>query len=303
MSIESQLATPEHITTLRDCAVQGNLEIRVWLGQKQDDLLSEEVTASKGAASGSAKVQKNLLAGCREHDAILKYRSRAYNWFKAKSWPYVGSSGLIPNYDIPNVLNEYDNVIKPQFIQLVDAFCLAYNDIKANYAFTMQGRMYDPSDYPDVSFVRSKFDINLFVQSIPESDFGQKISTDVAAQLSDHYSRQAERFIQETADKQLAQLAKVMQSISHTCDVDVREEQGETKVTRRRLHESTLEKAIEYCDLFKHFNPSNSARLEGIRADLEVALKGINIKALRDSDALRATVKSEVDDIMKKFGI
>jgi hypothetical protein len=43
--------------------------------------------------------------------------------------------------------------------------------------------------------------------------------------------------------------------------------------------------------------------LEGIRADLEVALKGINIKALRDSDALRATVKSEVDDIMKKFGI
>jgi hypothetical protein len=302
MSVE--LSTPQHITTLRDCAVQGNVEIRVWLGQKQDDMLSEEVTASKGAASGSAKVQKNLLAGCKEHEAILKYRSRTYNWFKTKSWPYVGSSGLIPTYDIANVMNEFESTIKPEFDRLVDAFCLAYNDIKANYAFTMQGRMYDPSDYPDVEFVRSRFSINLFIQSIPESDFGQKISTDIAAQLSDHYSRQAERFISETADRQLAQLSKVMQSISHCCEVDVREgENGETKVTRRRLHESTLEKAIEYCDLFKHFNPANDEKLEGIRSDLARVLGGVNIKALRDSDSLRATVKSDVDDIMKKFGL
>ena len=301
--MDIRLLTPQHITTLRDCAVQGNLEVRVYLGQKQDEALSEEVTTSKGAASGSAKVQKNLLAGCREHDAVLKYRSRAYNWFKAKSWPYVGSSGLIPTYDIPNVMNEFETVIKPEFVQLVDAFCLAYNDIKANYAFTMQGKMYDPNDYPDVAFVRSRFDINLFVQSIPEADFGQKISTEVAAQLSDHYTQQALRFISETADKQLAQLVKVMRSISHTCDVDIREENGETKVTRRRLHESTLEKAIEYCDLFKHFNPSKNAVLEDIREELARALSGVNIKALRDSDSLRATVKSDVDDIMKKFGI
>ena len=297
------LSTPQHITTLRDCAVQGNIEIRVWLGQKQDESLSEEVTTAKGAASGSAKVQKNLLAGCKEHDAVIKYRSRAYNWFKQKSWPYVGSSGLVPTYDIPNVMNEFDNVIKPEFTRLVDAFLLAYKDIRANHAFNMQGRMYDPNDYPDVEFVRSKFDINLFVQSIPESDFGQKISTEVASQLSDHYSRQAERFIAETADRQLSQLTKVMQSLSHCCEVDIREENGETKVTRRRLHESTLEKAIEYCDLFKHFNPANSSKIEGVRTELAQVLNGVNIKALRDSDALRATVKSDVDDIMKKFGL
>ena len=64
-----------------------------------------------------------------------------------------------------------------------------------------------------------------------------------------------------------------------------------------------MEKAIEYCDLFKHFNPANSSKIEGVRTELAQVLNGVNIKALRDSDALRATVKSDVDDIMKKFGL
>lgn len=302
MAIE--LATPQHITTLRDCAMQGNLEVRIWLGTMQDDQLSDEITEAKEAERGSAKVTKNLLAGCLSHGAVKRFRSHAYNWFKQKSYRYVGTSGLIGNYDIPNVLQEYEDTLRPEFWNLVDKFCLDYADIKANYAFKMQGKMYNANDYPDVEWVRSRFDINLYLQPIAASDFGQHISAQVAEQLNDHYAKQAERFIRETGDKQMSQLVKVMQSLSHCCDVEVREgKNGETKVTRRRLHESTLEKAIEYCDSFRHFNPSGSEKLEGIRRDLERALGGVNIKALRDSDSIRASVKSEVDEIMKKFGV
>lgn len=302
MTIE--LATPQHITTLRDCAVQGSLEVRIWLGTVQDDDLSDEVTEAKQAERGSAKVTKNLLTGCAEHDAIKRYRSRAYNWFKMKSYPWTGSSGLVGNYDIPAVMNEFEQTIQPGFYSLVDQFLLAYADLKSNYAFRMQGKMYNANDYPDPEIVREKFGINLYVAPIANSDFGQSMSMQIAEQLNAHYSSQAERFIRETGDRQLSQLIKVMQSLSHCCDVEVREgANGETKVTRRRLHESTLLRAIEFCDSFKHFNPSGSDKLEGIRGELEQVLKGVSIDKLRESDALRATVKSDVDDIMKKFGL
>jgi hypothetical protein len=299
-----ELSTPTHITTLRDCAMQCNLEVRMWVGTVQDDQLSDEVTESKQAERGSAKVIKNLLASCHEHTLVKRYRSFAYNWFKQRSYPYVGSTGLVSNYGIPKIMNEFDNEIKPGYMATVNPFLLAYADLRANYAFKMQGNMYNASDYPEVDEIRDKFSINLYMQPIPSSDFSQRISADIAEQLNMHYSRQAERFIRETGERQLAQLAKVMQSISHCCEVDIKETAtGETKVTRRRLHESTLERAIEYCDSFKYFNPSGDARLEGIRADLERVLQGVDIKTLRDSDSLRATVKSDVDDIMKRFGL
>ena len=299
-----QLENPQHITTLRDCAMQGSVQVRIWLGEVGDEGLSDEVTQAKRAERGAAKVVKNLLVGCPEHDAIKRARSHAYNWFKQKSFPYAGSLGLIPNMRIVAVLSEFENTIKPDFDNLVDKFMLAYADIKSNYAFSMQGKMYNANDYPEPEVVRSKFDINLFVQPIPESDFANRMYTEVADQLSQHYATQAERFIRETGEQQLGQLTKVMQSLSHCCEIDVRQgDNGETKVTRRRLHESTLEKAIEYCDTFRHFNPSGSDKLEGIRSELARVLSGVNINTLRESDSLRATVKSEVDDIMKKFGI
>jgi hypothetical protein len=299
-----QLETPKHITTLRDCAMQGSLEIRMWLGTTQDEQLSDEVTESKQAERGSAKVVKNLLAGCAEHEGIKRYRSRVYNWFKENTYPYTGTSRLLGNYDIPAIMQEYEDDVRPKFFELVDNFCVAYTAIKSNYAFRMQGQMYNANDYPDVDLVRAKFGMDMYLQPIGSSDFGQHISAQVAEQLNTHYARQAERFIQETGDRQLAQLTKVMQSLSHCCEVDIKQgDNGETKVTRRRLHESTLLRAIEYCDSFAHFNPSGSNKLEGIRSDLARVLQGVNIDTLRESDSLRATVKSEVDDIMKKFGI
>lgn len=299
-----ELSTPTHITTLRDCAMQCNLEVRMWVGTVQDDQLSDEVTEAKQADRGSAKVIKNLLASCAEHGAVKRYRSYAYNWFKQRSYPYVGSTGLVSNYEIPKIMTEFEDEIRPGYMNTVEPFLLAYADLRSNYAFKMQGKMYNAGDYPDVEDVRGKFSINLYMQPIPNSDFSQRISADVVEQLSSHYSRQAERFVRETGERQLAQLAKVMQSISHCCEVDVKETaSGDVKVSRRRLHESTLQRAIEYCDSFKHFNPSGDTRLEGIRADLERVLNGVDIKTLRDSDSLRATVKSDVDDIMKKFGI
>ena len=81
------------------------------------------------------------------------------------------------------------------------------------------------------------------------------------------------------------------------------DENGVTTMSRRKLHEVTLKDAVDYCDLFRQFNPTGDTRLESIRAELEQVLLTKNFEELRKSDAVRAQTKSEVDNILSKFGL
>ena len=68
------------------------------------------------------------------------------------------------------------------------------------------------------------------------------------------------------------------------------------------IYEGTVEKAKEYCRVYKDFNLTNDAKLDEAINQLDVALRGVNADMLRDSDAARSQVKDEMDDILSKFG-
>jgi hypothetical protein len=299
-----QLATPEHITSLRSCAVQGAVQIRVYNGVKQDRATTNEVLISKRARSlNDGKFYKTPLGNCVEHKEIINYRAFVYGWFKRETYPWGGGAGLIPTPRIPEVLTAYDNEIKPGFWQRVDRFLDAYRTLRANYAFQNQGDLFSEDDFPPVEQVRTAFSIDLFVSDIPEGSFMNQLTEGMAEDLHRHYTRATENLLAQTQAQQLERLVDVMKSLSHCCDIEIKEgKDGETKVSRRRLHESTLHKAIQYCQTFKAFNPTNDARIEEIRTGLERALNGVSIDTLRHSDSMRAQVKSEMDDILSKFG-
>jgi hypothetical protein len=76
-------------------------------------------------------------------------------------------------------------------------------------------------------------------------------------------------------------------------------EGGETK--RKQFHKTLLENAVELCGLLTKFNVTNDPKLEEARQDLERALSGMTVDTLKESDEARASMKSKVDDILKKF--
>jgi hypothetical protein len=105
--------------------------------------------------------------------------------------------------------------------------------------------------------------------------------------------------------EQQTRFIEVMKSISHCCgveDMGVDDNTGETKVKKRKIYDSTIQKAKEMCESFKQFNLTGNAELEEARASLEVALAGVDAELIRDSDAVRANVKEDVDSILSKFG-
>ena len=95
-----------------------------------------------------------------------------------------------------------------------------------------------------------------------------------------------------------------MKSISHCCETEtVVDDKGEIKVRRRKLYDSTLDRARELCETFKDFNLTADPRLEEARASLERILEDVTIEQLRTSATKRIVVKEGIDDILSKFGM
>jgi hypothetical protein len=165
-----------------------------------------------------------------------------------------------------------------------------------------QGDMFDRTDYPTKEQVHAKFGIKLFVSEVPMSDFRCGIAQDIADDLFASYTKQAEDIISSVEREQADRFIEVMQSISHCCGVDEMQSNGEVKTKKRKIYETTIEKAKEMCETFKGFNLTNSLELEQARASLEKALHGVSAEDIRDSDAVRHAVKEDVDSILGKFG-
>lgn len=298
MTIELQ--APQQVTSLRTAGLLGTLTVRVWNATVQDTEITDEVTHAKKADPQAGAFIKKLLANYDKHKVIMKHRQKCYNWFKRESFPWAGSQGYIPNIRVPVVQAEYD-ALEAERVALVEDFLHDFPNMISNRAFTL-GQMFKREDYPSVEDVRSKFSMDLVLTRVPDDNFTEQFAAEAARQYQQHYNTKAQEMLKDIHTEQLRQLADVMESLSHCCDLDIRDVNGETKVTRRRLHESTIHKALKYIDVFRSFNPAGSAEVEGIRAGLERVLTGVSIDQLRNSDSLRSQVKGEIDDLKSKFG-
>jgi len=291
-----QVIKPNHIISLASSAVLVSLDINVWSATKQDRTISNEVTTAKNADESAGRYVKNLLANHPKHKAIVNYRQTVYNWLQRRTYRWNSSQDLLPSVDMPKFKQEYQTH-NLAFFQLIDDFIVDYDSIVSDMAFK-QGTMFNRSDYPTAEQVRGKFGLNLYVSEVPMNDFRCGIAQDIAEDLFNTYSKQTEDIINSIQSQQAERFIEVMESISHCCGVD---DLGNDKTKKRKIYEGTIQKAKDYCETFKGFNLSNNSALEEARASLEKALFDVSAEDIRESDAIRESVKESVDDILSKF--
>jgi hypothetical protein len=301
MTIGNLLEKPQHVVSLATSCVLVHPEVNVWTATRQDNEISEEVTTAKKADRDSGKFVKHLLAKNPEHRRVLNYRQTVYNWMQRRTYDWAGSQRILPAVQLTQFMREF-NEHEQTFKGLVDDFIKAYPTIVSNMAF-VQGDMFKREDYPSVNEVFSKFSIRLYTAEVPVGDFRCQIAQDLAADLQTHYERQARDLVENIINRQKEQLVEVMRSISHCCETETVVENGEIKIKRRKLYDTTLQRAIELCDTFAKFNVTEDPQLDEVRTRLKKALDGVTIDALRNHDTTRIVVKEEVDDILAKFGV
>ncbi len=296
------LNKPNHIISLSSACVLVSIESHVWNATVQDRQISDEVTSAKKASKDSGKFVKNLLANNAEHKAVLNYRQTIYNWAQRVTYDWAGSQRLLPVVNLPKFHKEYREH-ETKFYELVDNFLAKYPSIVSNMAF-VQGDMFDRNEYPDVSELRRKFSLDLIQSEVPTGDFRCAIAQDLLNDMTLHYEKQAKKMVEDILARQSEQLVDVMKSISYCCETETTVgDNGEVKVRRRKLYDSTLDRARELCETFRKFNLVQDPNLEKARASLEQVLSDVTIDQLRNSDSKRVVVKDSIDDILKTFGV
>lgn len=295
------LSKPKHVVSLASSAMLVDARVTVWTGTKQDSEISDEVTTAKKADRDSGRFVKHLLANCPEHKRCMNYRQIVYNWMQKRSYDWAGSLRLLPIVDYPKFMKEYTQHEKA-FYEHVDTFIKAYPTIISNRAFAL-GDMFRREDYPTVEEVRSKFTMNLYRSEVPTGDYRVAISQDAVDDLAVDYERQARGLIESVLSKQKEQLIDIMKILAENCAVETISENGELKVKRKKLYESTLNRAHELCETFRDFNLTGDDELETVRLELSKALHGVTIDNLRDNDAARVRVNEDLNDILSKFGV
>ena len=296
------LNKPNHIISLATSCVLVSVESHVWNATVQDKQISDEVTTAKKASTDSGKFVKNLLAKNPEHKAVLNYRQTIYNWLQRCTYDWAGSQRLLPVASLTRFHTEFREH-ELRFNELVDDFLDKYPAIVSNMAF-VQGDMFDRNEYPDVAELRHMFSVDLYQYEVPTGDFRCSVAQDLIDDMATHYNRQAKKMVESILSKQTEQLLDIMKSISYCCEVETTvDSNGEVKVRRRKLYDSTLDRARELCDTFKEFNLVADPKLEEARAGLEKLLDGVEIEKLRNSDTQRVVIKEGIDDILAKFGV
>jgi hypothetical protein len=295
-----ELTKPDHLISLASSAVLVSVDISVWSATKQDRGISDEVTTSKNADKHAGRYVKNLLANHPKHKAVVNYRQTIYNWLQRRTYKWNQSQNLLPSVDVPKFKQEYQEH-EIAFHALVDELITQYDSIVSDMAFK-QGTMFNRNDYPVKEQVASKFSLNLYVSEVPMNDFRCGIAEDIAEDLFTTLSKQSARIIDSIAVEQSQRMVEVMESISHCCGHDESEVNGEVRTKRRKIYDTTIQKALEMCESFKRFNLKNDSGLEQARTSLEKVLRGVKAEDIRDSDAVRHHVKEGIDDILSKFG-
>lgn len=298
--MDSLLKKPQHVVSLATSGILVNVEVSVWTGTKQDREISDEVTRSKKADREAGRFTKKLFANVSEHRAILNDRQTWYNFVERETYEWSGRWKFLPTPRIVDFMKQVEER-KKTTEELKDKFRKVYADAVAREAF-VQGDMFKASDYPSVDEVMSAFSVRVFTAEVPVGDFRCEISQALADDLCLHYEQQTRDLVQDIYRKQVDQMVDVMKSLSHCCDTETVIEDGEMKVKRRKLYDTTLSKAQELCETFKDFNVTQDPRLEEARAELEKIVSGVTIEQLRNSDTKRVVVKEGVDEVLKKFG-
>jgi len=276
-----------------------NVEVNVWSATKQDQTISKEVTTAHNADDKAARVVKHLLAGDPTHKKLLNHRQAVYNWVKKRTYDWSGSNRYLPVSMLQKFKSEF-NALENEYEILKQEFVAKYPDIVAGMAFK-QGSMFDANEYPSADQVASKFRIKLFVHPVPENDFRVAIANDIKEELEKHYASEANSKVEEIMRDATERLVEFIKRIAHACR-EV-EDDGYGKVRRPKVYEGTIDGAKEMCELLKEFNLTGDSRLEDMRQDLLATLNDVTAKDIRESDATRSHVKSEMDKIMNKFGL
>lgn len=278
-----------------------DFSMSVWTGRKMDKKVSEEVDAQKGTKTRAGNYHKDLMAGAAQLDKIRKIQTAAREWHYSRTLPWLDNGPrVLPvalMFDYKQVLNDYET----QFNDAVEEFLREYPQLVSVASFQL-GALFKNDEYPDVEDLRRKFRFKCNIVPLPSSgDFRLDLTNEILEDLKQEYEGVYNTKLNEAMGETWSRLFDVVKALSDKLSDKERTRKNGSVTNTQTFRDSLVGNAVEMCSLLTGLNITNDPKMEEARKKLEAAICNVSAEQLRESDEVRHSVKSKVDDILKNF--
>lgn len=277
--------------SLSSKAILVNLSISQWSARKYDRKETAELALKHGTGMEVARVNKSLLPFADTLDAIHKKTGAIRTEFYKTTLPW-GLDGLqIIRADgymsfIRTMQQQMD-----EWRGLVESFLDSYPALRDEARLLLNG-LYSEADYPDVSTLRQKFDINLRFLPVPDATDWR---VDLAEEEVESLRKQIEA---QVSDAGAAAMREAWRRVYDTV-VHIHERLSQPDAVFR---DSLVNNAVELCRLLPTLNITDDPNLERMRQAIEGSVCQYEPDQLRNHSGVRQDVAQSMADIMSKMG-
>lgn len=277
-------------------AVLVELNISVWPAAKIDREMTDKVNSDALAHRDASQTKKNLFAGTSLRKDIEKFAARVRLYHNQHTLPWADKGErLLPTrlfMEYKQTMNDYERT----FNTMCDNFFAEYPRLVGEAQQNL-GRLYRAEDYPDTEEVRTKFGFRRAVNPLPESgDFRVDVPRDDLAEMQSEFDAKFNERLADAVREPWNRLFAELNTISKKL-TDVAGDED----SKKRYHDSLISNPLELCGLLTKLNVTNDPKLEEARRQLEITMLGVSIDVIKEDSEARSSLKSKVDDILKKF--
>lgn len=275
---------------LNDKAVLVRFAISQWTARKYDKKATAEVEQNHNTNGEVGRFNKQLAA--KKYLTELSSNiaaARSFHYDQTLPWLDAEGVRILP---VANFVAYQEGMQKYHTIHesALDKFVANYPDVIEEARYRLNG-LFDPSEFPSLGEIRSKFSWTVSFSPVPDSqDFRVSLSKDVLKQ------------IQESMEQRLA-------NNYHAAVIDLFERiQKQTQHVAERLkaftgtregyfRDSLIENTVELASLLPKLNVTGDPRLGEISRRIDEELCQYTADVLRENDAARIDVADSAQQI------
>jgi hypothetical protein len=284
--------------SISSSAVLVSLNLSVWPASKLDREVTDKVITDANANVNAGKFMKDLFAGTSLRKDIEKFAAGCRVRHLKFTLPWADKGERLLTTALFMDYKKFINDAEFKFDQLCENFYTAYPQLLADAPSNLKG-LYKAEDYPSLEEVKQRFGFRYVFSPLPEAgDFRLDVGNADLEELKQKYASDYDLRLAEAMREPWERLHGVLKAMSAKLTDDDTDKEGNTN---KRYHESLVTNATDLCALLTKLNITNDPKLEEARRQLEVTMLGADIEAIKESPAIRESMKSKVDAILDKF--
>lgn len=284
--------------SISSSAVLASLNISVWPASKLDREVTDQVNTNANASINAGKFMKDLFAGTSLRKDIEKFAAHCRVKHLRYTLPWADKGERLLPTSLFMDYKQFINEANLKFDQLCDNFFIAYPQLLADAPLHL-GSLYKADDYPSLEEVRNRFGFRFVISPLPEAgDFRLDVGNAELEELKHKYAADYDLRLADAMREPWERLHTVLTAMSEKL---TDEPGGDDDKPKKRYHETLVTNATDLCSLLTKLNVTGDPKLEEARKQLELTMLGADIEAIKESPAIRESMKSKVDAILGKF--